>query len=99
MNLFAAMQDCPSFWTRALTAVLTASSRSADGITMNGSLPPSSITVGLIYVTGDGGDGLTGRFAAGEGGRRDPRVTQYALDGAETPPTASGNSPRGTRHG
>ena len=38
MNLFAAMQDWP----------LTASSRSAEGITMNGSLPPSSSTEGLI---------------------------------------------------
>src|SRR5215469_8252743 len=48
MNRLAAMQDWPLFWTRAVTAVLTASSRSADGITMNGSLPPSSSTVGLI---------------------------------------------------
>jgi len=48
MNRLAAMQDWPLFCTRAVTAVLTASSRSTDGITMNGSLPPSSITVGLI---------------------------------------------------
>src|ERR1700758_2721197 len=48
MNRFAAMHDWPLFCPRAVTAVLTASSRSTDGITMNGSLPPSSITVGLI---------------------------------------------------
>ena len=43
----AAMQDWPLLTTRARTAVLTAASRSALGITMNGSLPPSSSTVFL----------------------------------------------------
>ncbi|SGN98611.1 Uncharacterised protein [Mycobacterium tuberculosis] len=50
MNRLAAMQDWPLFCTRPVTAVLTAASRSADGITMNGSLPPSSSTVGLISL-------------------------------------------------
>ena len=34
-------------------------------------------------VATDGGHRLTGRFAAGQGGRRDPRITQDALDGVE----------------
>src|SRR5271156_1526777 len=101
MNRFAAIQDWPLFCTRAVTAVLTASSRSTDGITMNGSLPPSSITAGLISspqmaatdwpagslpgggAAAAGGAGRwAGRFAAGEGGRRDARITQDALDDA-----------------
>ena len=48
MNRFAAMHDWPLLIVRAFTAVLMASSRSAEGITMNGSLPPSSSTVRLI---------------------------------------------------
>ena len=48
MNRLAAMQDCPLLMTRALTAVFTATSRSALGSTMKGSLPPSSSTVFLI---------------------------------------------------
>ena len=48
MKRLAAMHDCPEFTTRAFTAVLTAATRSALGITMNGSLPPSSSTLFLI---------------------------------------------------
>ena len=48
MNRFAAMQDCPLFWQRAVVATSAAVSRSAEGITTNGSLPPSSSTVFLI---------------------------------------------------
>ncbi len=44
MNRLAAMHDWPLFTTRACTAVATARSRSALGITMKGSLPPSSRT-------------------------------------------------------
>ena len=44
----AAMQDCPLLTTRAWTAIFTARSISALGITMKGSLPPSSSTVFLI---------------------------------------------------
>ena len=47
MNRFAAMQDCPLFWQRAVTATSAARSRSADGITTYGSEPPSSRTVFL----------------------------------------------------
>lgn len=44
-NRFAAMQPWPLFWQRAVTATSAACSRSAEGMTMNGSLPPSSSTV------------------------------------------------------
>ena len=45
MNRFAAMQLCPLFWHRAVAATSAALSRSADGMTTKGSLPPSSRTV------------------------------------------------------
>ena len=48
MKRLAAMQDWPLLTIRALTAVATARGRSAEGMTMNGSLPPSSSTVFLI---------------------------------------------------
>ena len=48
MKRLAAMHDWPLFTTRALTAVCAAASRSAPGMTMNGSLPPSSSTDVLI---------------------------------------------------
>jgi hypothetical protein len=48
MNRFAAIHDWPLLIIRAFTAILIASSRSALGITTNGSLPPSSSTVFLI---------------------------------------------------
>src|SRR5947199_412345 len=48
MKRFALMHDCPLFSRRAPTPTSTARSRSADGMTTNGSLPPSSSTVGLI---------------------------------------------------
>ena len=47
MKRLAAMQLCPLFCTRAVTAVCAAFSTSADDITTNGSLPPSSSTTGL----------------------------------------------------
>ena len=47
------MQDCPLFTIRALTAVETASSRFALGMTMNGSLPPSSRTTFLIFFAAE----------------------------------------------
>ena len=47
MNRLPAIQDWPAFCTRACTATDTARSRSADGRTMNGSLPPSSRTTFL----------------------------------------------------
>ena len=47
MKRLAAMQLCPLFWQRAVTATWAAWSRSADGSTTNGSLPPSSSTVFL----------------------------------------------------
>src|ERR1043166_2976356 len=50
MKRFAAMHDWPLLIVRALTAVVIASSRLAEGITMNGSLPPSSSTVFLICL-------------------------------------------------
>ena len=47
------MQDCPLLTRRAWTAVATAVSSSALGITMNGSLPPNSRTVFLIRRPAD----------------------------------------------
>src|SRR5664280_1487471 len=44
MNRLAAMHAWPAFRTRACTPTDTARSTSADGSTMNGSLPPSSST-------------------------------------------------------
>ena len=41
------MQDWPLFCTRAVTACFTAASRSAEGMTMKGSEPPSSSTTFL----------------------------------------------------
>lgn len=80
MNRFAAMQDWPLFCTRAVTAVLAASSRSAEGITMNGSLPPSSSTVGLISspamaATDWPAGSLPVRVAAATRGSRRMRLT------------------------
>ena len=45
MKRLAAMHDWPLLNVRDLTAVATACARSADGMTMKGSLPPSSSTV------------------------------------------------------
>ncbi len=50
MKRLAAMQDWPLLIVRALTAVDAAASRSALGMTMNGSLPPSSSTHFLIWA-------------------------------------------------
>ena len=47
MNRLAAMHDWPAFWTRACTPTAIALSRSAEGSTMKGSLPPSSRTIFL----------------------------------------------------
>ena len=48
MKRLAAMQDCPLLNIRAFTAVAAATSRFALGITIKGSLPPSSSTTFLI---------------------------------------------------
>ncbi len=48
MKRLAAMHDCPLLTMRAFTPIFTASARSAEGMTMNGSLPPSSSTLFLI---------------------------------------------------
>jgi hypothetical protein len=50
MKRFAAMHDWPLLMVRAFTAVRAAAVISALGITMNGSLPPSSSTVFLICL-------------------------------------------------
>src|SRR5919107_2036898 len=47
MNRLAAMQDWPLFWQRAVVATAAAVGMSAEGITTNGSLPPSSSTIFL----------------------------------------------------
>src|ERR1035441_10953532 len=48
MKRLAAMQDWPLFRQRATAPTWAAACRSADGMTMNGSLPPSSSTTFLI---------------------------------------------------
>ena len=48
MKRFAAMHDCPVLIVRAFTPISAAISKSALGMTMNGSLPPSSRTLFLI---------------------------------------------------
>jgi hypothetical protein len=50
MKRFAAMHDCPLLTMRAFTPMSTALSRSADGMTTNGSLPPSSRTDFLMCL-------------------------------------------------
>lgn len=47
-NRLPLMQDCPLFRVRALTATSVARSRFVEGMTMNGSEPPSSRTSFLI---------------------------------------------------
>src|SRR5271168_1044811 len=47
-NRLPLMQDCPLLRVRALTATSVARSRFVDGMTMNGSEPPSSRTTFLI---------------------------------------------------
>ena len=49
MNRFALMQDWPLLSIRLDTAAATVESMSADGMTMNGSLPPSSRTLVLTF--------------------------------------------------
>ena len=50
MKRLAAMQDWPLFSRRANAATSAALGRSADGMTTNGSLPPSSRTTFLISL-------------------------------------------------
>src|ERR1700745_3942800 len=50
MKRLAAMQDWPLFRQRANAATSAALGRSADGMTTNGSLPPSSRTTFLISL-------------------------------------------------
>ena len=57
MNRLAAMQDWPVFCTRASTPTGMARSRSAEGSTMNGSLPPSSSTTFLPTAPACAADG------------------------------------------
>ena len=94
MNRFALMQDCPLFSVRALTAVLTAVSRSADGITMKASLPPSSRTVGLMSfpacaATAEPAGSLPVSVAAATRGSSSTRLT------APAPMRSDWNTPSG----
>ena len=50
MKRLALMQDWPLFSRRAKVPTRAAAARSAEGITMNGSLPPSSSTTFLISL-------------------------------------------------
>ena len=95
MKRLAAMQDWPLLIVRALTAVRTAASRSALGITMNGSLPPSSSTVFLITLPAALRDVAAGAVAAGERHRRDPRILDDAASPGRSRSAASGSTPSG----
>ena len=66
MKRLPAMHDCPLFWVRAVTAVATAVSRSALGMTMNGSEPPSSSTDFFTLAAARRGDRAAGGLGAGE---------------------------------
>ena len=58
MKRLAAMQDWPLLMVRARTAVSRPRRNPRDGMTMNGSLPPSSSTVFLMCAPAVGGDRL-----------------------------------------
>jgi hypothetical protein len=80
MKRLAAMQDWPLLMVRASTAVRAARSRSALGITMNGSLPPSSSTVFLMsFAARLAGHLRARRLAAGERHRLHARIADNAL--------------------
>ena len=76
MKRLAAMQDCPLLIVRALTAVAAAFAMSALGMTMNGSLPPSSSTVFLSARPARAATSCAGAFAAGQRHRADARIVE-----------------------
>ena len=97
MKRLAAMHDWPLLTTRAFTAVSIAAARSALGITMNGSLPPSSSTVFLICrpaaaATLRPACSLPVSVTAG-----DARIVEDALDLVRAGSAASGTRPRESR--
>ena len=96
MNRLAAMHDWPLFCTAAGDGGLaTASSRSADGSTMNGSLPPSSSTDLLDLAAGDGAP-PTARPARCRSAWPPPPAGRAGWPRpAPTRPAASGSSPSG----
>ena len=95
MKRLAAMQDCPLLIMRAFTAVATALSRSALGITMNGSLPPSSSTVFLMCLPGCAATCAARGLAAGERDGRDARVVDDARATWPEPISSVWNTPSG----
>ena len=100
MKRLAAMQDWPLFRQRAWCATSAARSRSAEGMTMNGSLPPSSSTDFL--TTSPAIDGH--RRPAGPDPVRvtadHPVVPDDRLDPVEAPISSVWNDARrGTRPG
>ena len=78
-NRLAAMHDCPVLIVRALTAVLTARPKSALGITMNGSLPPSSSTALLDFARSNAAHSAAGPLAACKRDSLDSRIDNYFL--------------------
>ncbi len=78
----AQMQDWPVFWMRALTAWVTALSRSAEGMTMKGSEPPSSRTTFFRLRPGLFGNRDARTLAAREGDGDDAVIGDDAGDGA-----------------
>ena len=90
MKRLAAMQDWPLLIVLALTAVATAASRSAEGITTKGSLPPSSSTAFLISAP-------AARPTATPAPSLPVKVTAATRPSAISPATASGPTSRASK--
>ena len=85
MKRLAEMQDWPLFWQREVVATFAAAARSADGITTNGSEPPSSRTTFLstspaVRATATPAASLPVRVAAATRSSRSTRVDLAAAD-------------------
>ena len=80
MKRLAAMQLCPLFCTRAVTAVCAAFSRSADGMTTNGIAAAELEHDRLELLPRDPSDRTAGGRAPGERRGAHARIAQDALD-------------------
>ena len=80
MKRLAAMHDWPLLIVRALTAVVTASSSFAEGMTIKASLPPSSNTVFFDLFAGHARHTSARRFTACQSRRDDARIIDYLFD-------------------
>ncbi len=80
MNRLAEIQDWPLFWQREVVATFAALARSADGITTNGSEPPSSSTAFLSTSPAIRATATPAALAAGERRGGHPVVAQHRVD-------------------